>query len=122
MPDDIFQYNLHSASLAGLSYTGFPASTLTGYGSHGIGHLANFNKDVQLLDGTSPVLQHGGTLTPGQDACLAFVMVTGLCAESRLVVAELSMKGLGGVIANRYSNKLHGASHTQHHCYRYPKK
>lgn len=103
IPNDIFQFSLHSAFTAGLTSTGPPATALSGYGTHGIGHVAGpSGGDVLLLDGIAHLLLPDGTAGPPEaKTCLAFVMVTQFRAESRGVVKGLGMEGLGDVFASR---------------------
>lgn len=106
IPNDIFQYSLHSAFKAGLTSAGPPATALNGYGTHGIGHIAGTAEresgDLLLLDGIPHLLLPDGTAkAPDRSTALAFVMVTNFQAETRAMVKELKMKGLGDVFASQ---------------------
>ena len=112
IPNDIFQFSLHSAYTQGLTSTGPPASALSGYGTHGIGYVASPRPgrggDLLLLDAVPYLLTDGATAVKvserGENTALAFVMVTKFQPESRAVVPRnqnLSLAGLPAVFASQ---------------------
>ncbi|OQO11735.1 hypothetical protein B0A48_03462 [Cryoendolithus antarcticus] len=86
IPNDIYQYSLHSAYTAGLQTGGPPVAFLTNHGTYGYGFFADGTTMLQV-DRTAYTFSSTGKATKAaQDAQLPFVMVCVFQPERRLGV------------------------------------
>ncbi|KAF1825472.1 alpha-acetolactate decarboxylase [Dissoconium aciculare CBS 342.82] len=77
IPNDIFQYSLHSAYNAGLKDGGPPVAFLTNHGNHGLGVFEDEESDLVQVDGIAYSIDKDGDVEPAEkDDQLPFVMVT----------------------------------------------
>ena len=77
IPNDIFQFSLHSAYNAGLKDGGPPVAFLTNHGNHGIGVFEDEESELIQVDGVAYSIDKDGDVEPAdKEDQLPFVMVT----------------------------------------------
>ncbi|CAK4032518.1 hypothetical protein AC578_1740 [Lecanosticta acicola] len=77
IPNDIFQFSLHSAYTAGLKDGGPPVAFLTNHGTHGIGIFEDEESELIQIDSIAYAIDKDGAVAPAaKDDQLPFVMVT----------------------------------------------
>lgn len=77
IPNDIYQYSLHSAFTQGLTSGGPPTAFFTNHGTHGIGTFSNGEDEMIQLDSTAYTLSKAGKASKAsRESQVPFVMVT----------------------------------------------
>lgn len=77
IPNDIYQFSLHSALNAGLKDGGPPVAFLTNHGTHGIGVFEDDEGDMIQLDSVAYTIDDSGAATRAdKEDTMPFCMVT----------------------------------------------
>ena len=66
IPNDIFQYSLHSAYEAGLKDGGPPVAFLTNHGNHGLGVFEDEESDLIQVDSVAYSIDKDGDVEPAE--------------------------------------------------------
>lgn len=101
-PNEIYQYSLLSALMAGVSSTGIPASHLAGY-TQGLGTFVHMDGEMVLLDGRVYQLKSDGTVhEAGPSDPLPFVMATSLAPTAHFTAKLPSKDTLHAKLAETF--------------------
>lgn len=85
IPNDIFQFSLHTAYTAGLKDGGPPVAFLTNHGNHGIGVFEDEESEMIQVDGVAYSIDKDGDVEPAdKEDQLPFVMVTIFAPNKRV--------------------------------------
>lgn len=100
--NEIYQYSLLSALMAGVANSGIPASNLSGY-TQGLGTFANIEGELILLDGTVYQLKSDGSVHKvAPDDQIPFVMATNLDPTSTFKTKLINKEALHQKLAETF--------------------
>jgi len=103
IPNDIFQFSVISALVAGLAESGPQCAHLTNHGTHGIGTFSDMNGEMILIDRVAWHMTADGKVRKAAlDAMLPFVQVCIYQPEFRVRAPKrLTKQGIWGLIESQ---------------------